>query len=415
MLLTVTLLACLICTPAHAQRNRKSAPAVPAPSAGQLMKDYQFEKAACILQDELDAAQAAGRPTDRLEADLKRANLGMDMLGGTECVIFIDSVKVARKAMLSAIRISPESGRIMPMQEEADKLHNAPATLGWLGYRNQLQDRIIFAAGSKKGAKSLWTSYSVGHTWGASLPLPGLQQAGWDMDSPYMMQDGVTLYFAAQGPESLGGYDLFVTSYNTETKQFRKAENLGMPFNSPANEYLLAIDENARLGWLVTDRNQASDTVCIYVFIPNEVRNTYDADTMDEQELIRLAQLHDIRSTQTNAKAVKEAKARLAALDERPASKTARPHNYVINDGTIYTSLSQFKSPAARRLAQEATKIEDRMTELNEKKSLLEYAVSQGKRTPERIEQLNRIYQELPQLKARYDELAKQWRKAENK
>lgn len=91
-----------------------------------------------------------------------------------------------------------------------------------------------------------------------------------------MMADGMTLYFAAKGEESLGGYDIFVTRYNKSTGEFVRAENVGMPFNSPANDYLMAIDETCNIGWFVTDRNQTADNVCIYRFIPNETREVYD-------------------------------------------------------------------------------------------------------------------------------------------
>lgn len=48
-----------------------------------------------------------------------------------------------------------------------------------------------------------------------------------------------------------------------------------MPFNSTANEYLLAIDDYDTLGWLVTDRNQPADSVCIYTFEPTSIRKDF--------------------------------------------------------------------------------------------------------------------------------------------
>ena len=52
-----------------------------------------------------------------------------------------------------------------------------------------------------------------------------------------MLSDGLTLYFAAQGPESIGGYDIFMTTYDAAEGRFLKPENIGMPFNSTANDY----------------------------------------------------------------------------------------------------------------------------------------------------------------------------------
>lgn len=86
---------------------------------------------------------------------------------------------------------------------------------------------------------------------------------------PFMMPDGTTFYFAATGEESIGGYDIFVTRFDSESGSFLKAENIGMPFNSTANDYMYAIDEFNDIGWFATDRSQPEGKVCIYIFIPS--------------------------------------------------------------------------------------------------------------------------------------------------
>ena len=93
---------------------------------------------------------------------------------------------------------------------------------------------------------------------------------------PFMLSDGITLYYAAVGVESFGGYDIFVTRYDMDEKKFLYPENLGMPFNSPANDYMLAIDEFNQLRWFFSDRNQTENKVCIYIFIKNDIRKEYE-------------------------------------------------------------------------------------------------------------------------------------------
>ena len=36
----------------------------------------------------------------------------------------------------------------------------------------------------------------------------------------------------------MGGYDIFVTRYNSDTDNYLNPENVGMPFNSPFNDYM---------------------------------------------------------------------------------------------------------------------------------------------------------------------------------
>ena len=101
-----------------------------------------------------------------------------------------------------------------------------------------------------------------------------------NLNYPFMLSDGQTLYFAAKNEESLGGYDIYMTRYDNDERKYLAPENLGMPFNSPANDYLLVIDEFNNLGGFASDRNQPADSVCLYTFIPNESRRTYEDGTI---------------------------------------------------------------------------------------------------------------------------------------
>ena len=79
---------------------------------------------------------------------------------------------------------------------------------------------------------------------------------------------------------------------NTDT--YLAPENVGMPFNSPYNDYMYVIDEFNNLGWFASDRYQPEDKVCIYVFIPASSKQVYNYENMDKGKLIKLAQLHSI-------------------------------------------------------------------------------------------------------------------------
>lgn len=422
LILTIFTLALALCLPTNAQKKNTTNAATTTPkqtvSAEQLIQNYRFSEAARLLQREIDAARAAGRSTIRLEKDLQRANMGQDMLRGTERVTFVDSFKVARSQVLNALHLSSESGNLVDMATEVKDFKAAPNKVGHMGYTNQLKDKIIYTAPDSTGRHmKLHAAYKMGNKWGAPIELSGMNNSDEDQDYPFMMPDGVTLYYAAQGDNSLGGYDLFITRYNNDTKQFLKAENLGMPFNSPANDYLLAIDESNNLGWLVTDRNQKADSACVYIFIPTTTRDVYEMSDANRNKVISAARLTSIRITQTDKEAVDQAKARLKNVLQGNGTNNetafSPAHRYVINDATVYTSLSQFKSEAAKRIAQQADQVEERITQLQEKQDELQKAIATNGRNATTLSQLKEINQSLPTLIDQLHTLQKNMRKAE--
>lgn len=114
---------------------------------------------------------------------------------------------------------------------------------------------------------------------------------------PFVLSDGVRLLFARRSTEGIGGYDLYLSRYSWERKAFLEPSLLGMPFNSPANDYLLAYDEEQHRSYLLSDRGLlGSGEVTLYVLegLPKALSNTpaNDSDTaLSSEEQLRYAQL----------------------------------------------------------------------------------------------------------------------------
>ena len=192
------------------------------------------------------------------------------------------------------------------------------------------------------------------------------------------MADGVTIYYASDG-EGLGGYDIFVTRYNTNTDTYLVPENVGMPFNSPYNDYMYVIDEYNNLGWFASDRFQPEGKVCIYVFIPNNSKQTYNYEAMDRKQMIRLAQIHSLKETWKDKQTVAEALQRLeAAISHKPKERRKVDFEFVIDDNTTYYLMTDFKSAKAKQLFRRYRQMEKDYLQQEEKLNNLRQQYSTG-------------------------------------
>lgn len=80
--------------------------------------------------------------------------------------------------------------------------------------------------------------------WGTPQNLGPQVNTSSDEISPFVLTDGVTLYFSSKGHNSIGGYDIFVST-QSEEGFWGKAENIGYPISSPDDDiyYFLSSDE----------------------------------------------------------------------------------------------------------------------------------------------------------------------------
>jgi hypothetical protein len=116
---------------------------------------------------------------------------------------------------------------------------------------------------------------------------------------------------------------------------------------------MYVVDEFNNLGWFASDRYQPEGKVCIYVFIPNATRQPYNYETMDPDQLIRLAQLRSLKDTWKDEKVVEAALQRLhTVINQKPKVHRKVDFEFVINDRSTYYQLSDFKSPKAKQLFQ---------------------------------------------------------------
>ena len=267
----------------------------------------------------------------------------------TEKVSYIDSIVIAKNRLTQAIALHKEAGIVDSLKNIIIDFNFPEYHLG-NAYLNELSDKVIFSAKCKSDSsfKNLYMSERIGKRWTSPTLITNLK--GRNLDYPYLLSDGLTLYYSSICDEGLGGYDIYITRFDERNNVFLTSENLGMPFNSPANDYFCIIDEHIGIGWIATDRNQNIDSVCIYSFVPNSIREVYNPRTIDEQQLIKYARIESIKDCQADNKTISTIRERLKKIKETTTKGRTTP-KFIINDSICYYHLAEIKSDAARQIA----------------------------------------------------------------
>ncbi len=310
-------------------------------------------------------ADGAGEHLDRWQAQLKkqkkdvpaeygaltsRAVQMSNMLQRVERIEVLDSIIVSKNDFFTAYRLSPTAGRILP----ADAVERLGAGSGMTevlpAYMPENNSELLWSAAGEDGVFRLYGADILDDgTLDHSAPLDDSLGQGGDAAYPFLMPDGMTLYFANNGENSLGGYDIFMTRRNEggDGAEYFQPQNIGMPYNSPYDDYMLAIDEASGLGWWATDRNQLGDKLTIYIFAPSAMR--VNADPSDPS-LGALARLSDISLTQKPDTDYKAMLADRLPADRSSESVAAASPSFALDmgNGKVYTRLSDFRNDRAR-------------------------------------------------------------------
>ena len=309
------------------------------------------------------------------------------MTSNTERVMFIDSIVVDKAVFLNSYNLNPEMGSIDTYQHHFGQNRQPNGYV----YVNELGNKCLLSQENNEGRINLYSSERINNRWTRPTKLHGINDDGQfqRVNFPFMMGDGQTLYFAAESEEGLGGYDIYLTTYDAESKSYLPPVNIGMPFNSEANDYMYVIDEYDSLGWFATDRNQPEGKVCVYTFLPSEIRSTYSPEKFTPEEITSFARIESIMATWDDKPKLDQALTRLQRASLRKHQKvTGREFSFVINDDATYYHLNDFKDPDNARRYQQLTGIRLRYRALaNKLDAVRDYYVTAGKEEREELQE----------------------------
>ncbi len=281
-------------------------------------------------------------PLQKTAADLLYEN----MLPNTQRVFVIDSIVVDKSQFLSYIPLQHDNGTLQAYND----FFGTEDQDGQYVFVNGFRDKCFYSESDTTGHVSIYTRDKIAGKWSKPQLLEGIGTFSFAMAFPFMMSDGTTFYFAAKGKESIGGYDIFVTRYDAENARYLKPENIGLPFNSKADDYMYVEDDMNKLAWFVTSRNQPEGKVCVYTIVPSENRVNYDMSNIDDSRLEQLAAISRIRDTWPSTAKRNQAMKRLNDLKNDAGGITDESIYFPINDYLVYRSLGEFQSIESRTL-----------------------------------------------------------------
>lgn len=105
--------------------------------------------------------------------------------------------------------------------------------------------------------------------WGKPVRLSDDINTPYNEDGVFIESSGKTMYFASQGHNSMGGYDIFKSEW--DGIQWGKPVNLGYPANTPADEVFFTVQANGRKAYFDSNRRGGRGEKDIYqmLFVDN--------------------------------------------------------------------------------------------------------------------------------------------------
>ncbi|WBA40424.1 OmpA family protein [Hymenobacter canadensis] len=159
----------------------------------------------------------------------------------------------------------------------------------------------------------------------------------------FLHPDGKTMYFSSEGHNSMGGYDIFRSTY--ENGKWGAPENLGWPINTPDDDVFFVISASGRHGYYSSFRDDGLGSKDIYqiTFLGAE-----KAPALSQEDQLLASRVQPVKETQL-APAVPVATAQVTILKGTitdAASKQPLEATIDVIDNSRNENIASFKANA---------------------------------------------------------------------
>lgn len=283
------------------------------------------------------------------------------MLSRVEKIAVIDTLDVDRNAFFRHYRLFPSAGTILTGEEVRDLVSKTGMPEEFdgtpqIGFTNEFEDYLVWSQPDTAGILRLAESVRlIDGTWSTprlspmtlnlgreAADIQEMPEDAVDASFPFMADDGQTLYFAADNDMSLGGYDIFMATKDPSDGTFLIPRNMGMPFNSEYDDYMLVLDRQSGVGWWASDRNRLEDKITIYLYIIDEDPEYVDPSDPELEAYATLSGWMEL-SDPDRLEEIERFKKELASIKQQ-RNLTAPDFNLPMPGGSSYHYFSDFRN-----------------------------------------------------------------------
>jgi tetratricopeptide (TPR) repeat protein len=141
----------------------------------------------------------------------------------------------------------------------------------------------FFFAGERKesiGGSDIWITTRQGEgQWGPPENIGPVVNTKYDEMAPFLALDGKTLFFVSNGHNSMGGFDIFKTVYDSASSKWSKPMNVGYPLNTADDELTFSMTGNGHHAYISAVRSEGMGDKDIYKITINDT-NIYRPVTL---------------------------------------------------------------------------------------------------------------------------------------
>lgn len=229
--------------------------------------NYNFPAAISFYEDYKSKAGRKAKPSFEVDRKIEMCRNGMKMMKSVKDLFVLEKNEVSRDEFFRSYSLHGYGGKMIRKPEDFLTKEDQKKTSNDFIFFNSKANDIFYSAYSKqnKDQKDIYKRTKLPEGgWSEPERLPNTINTPYDDDYVVMMPDGKTIYFSSKGHNTIGGFDIFKSVYNDQSKTWSIPENVNFPFNTPVDDILFVSDTSEATAWFASVRSSVDDKIMVY-------------------------------------------------------------------------------------------------------------------------------------------------------
>jgi len=275
--------------------------------------NYNFDKALEYYQK---FKQELGNDAIKLydiDKEIRMAKNGRELIQYISDLVVVENKKISKDNYYYSYKLNNFGGKLIVKPQEYKTKADIKSGKKQLMFLSD--SGIVYYSSYGKKSKTLDIYQRIKQEngeWGEPELLSDIINTEYDDAYPYLHSDGKTLYFSSVGHNSMGGYDIFKSEFDSAKSQWGEPVNMDFPTNTPYDDYLYISDADDEFAYFASNRETNGDKISVYKILIDKdpiKRKVEDIDEVKSKSLLQVSPLALVDETKAKNSGYKDGKA----------------------------------------------------------------------------------------------------------
>ena len=336
--------------------------------------NYKFDDAI----QHYTAFSSTGIPADKkkFEIDNKIAmcNNGKELIKYISDLTVVDNKKIKSENYYYSYELKDYGGKLivkpLEFKSKIDKKLEKSNTVVFLPNNSKTVFYGSFGEKNIAGRDIFQVTKQEDGTWSKPISTGTAINTPFDDDFPVIQSDGKTMFFSSKGHNSMGGFDIYKSVFDSTSGTWSKPINLDFPINTPYDDYMFVPDKEELYAYFTSNRETNGDKISVYKIIIDQ--NPVEREFKDLEEIINTSKLEvsplaDIKRVENSRTEIKK---NPILSDNSNASNNSNTLNYSNKYAPITFSPNLTTQDLTNEVAKDEKEIKDQASDIRKQSNM---------------------------------------------